>query len=74
MTMHLYSNHSHDECEVWCDVYPYYDPPNADATQNIEKATCHACLDAVLGYAGKAVQRKLDLVDERIKEMKAAKP
>lgn len=61
----------------WCEEERPYDDGNdvagTGAPGEPEEATCHACLDAVLKYAGRAIQRKFALVDEYVAQCKAKK-
>lgn len=61
----------------WCEAEDPWEGDNDVAGSgepgDPEDATCHACLDAVLKYAGRAMQRKFVLVGEYIATCKAKK-
>ena len=69
MTNHLNDS---DMASAWCGHQPIWSD-SSSLTSDIDECDCHACLDAVLTYAGKAMSRKFNLTAQRIAEMKASR-
>lgn len=54
---------------AWCSDWRGW--TDSDSLVDVDECDCKACLDAVMAYGARAMQRKFDLVERRIGEMKA---
>lgn len=60
--IHLISNESHDESEIWCESTDYY----LAYTLHVGAATCRDCLLSAAEYGARAITRYMELLADQV--------
>ncbi len=50
-----------DMTAAWCEAQEFW-TDTSELSNHVDECNCYPCLDAVMAYAGQAMNRKLDLV------------